>query len=122
MKMATRTTSDVTLEMEAVLRLASIVPVSREQLEEATMEVERALDEHTLDLADGASASTNFQTDSIEIDVRLVGASVSELHQKVALIVTQLDRYCSLDIAVPAGALSRAPMTVRSSETQLVGA
>jgi hypothetical protein len=118
--MATRTTPNVMLEMEAVLRLASLLPVSREQLEEATMEVERALDEHTLDVADGASASADFQTDSIEIDVRLVGASVSELHQKVALIVTQLDRYCSLDIAVPTGALSRAPMTVRSSETQLV--
>lgn len=122
--MVNQSTPEIT--MEAVIRLQPTMPVSREDLEFATMEVERALDEHTVDLADGASASANFKDGVIEIDLRLEGCSVGELHQKVTLVITQLDQYCGLNIAplkqhgnaqaIPA----LPPISVRSSEAQVV--
>jgi len=87
------------IEMEAIVGLAPVTPVTREGLEDATMDVERVLDEHALDIADGASASANFETGCIEIDVVLTGATMGELYQKVALIVTQLDRHCTMHVA-----------------------
>ena len=68
---------------------------------------------------DGASASANFETGCIEIDIMLTGASMGELHQKVALIVTQLDRYCSLRIAPLGVAAAHLPLTLQGSQTRL---
>lgn len=110
-------TIDQVIEMEAVLCLAPVHAVHREELEDATMEVEQVLDQHALDLTDGASASANFETGCIEIDFVLTGASMGELHQKVALIVTQLDRYCSLRIA-PLGT-TPPQLAVQGSQTRL---
>lgn len=104
------------IEMEAVLCLAPMKAVGREALEDATMEVEQALDQHALEITDGASASANFEAGCIEIDFVLSGASMGELHQKVALIVTQLDRYCGLPIA-PLGA--QQPLTLQGSQTRV---
>jgi hypothetical protein len=84
-----------TIEMEAILGLAPVNPVPREGLEAAAMEVEQVLDQHALGITDGASASANFKTGTIEVDLTLTGETMSELYQKVALIVTQLDRHCS---------------------------
>jgi hypothetical protein len=112
--MATAPQVGQTIEMEAVLRLAPARPVTRADLEDATMEVERALEQYALDITDGASASANFGTPSIEIDLVLTGGSIGELYQKVALIVTQIDRYCSLQIA-PLG-MEGFPMTVQGAE------
>jgi hypothetical protein len=121
--MATRARTDVALEMEVVVKLAPAERVSRDLLEEATMEVQRALDEHTLDIADGAVASANFIDGSIEIDALLDGGSVAEIHQALALMVTRLERYCQVPIGTFHGTPGSAPsMTVRSSGTQLVGA
>jgi hypothetical protein len=117
--MAVAQTVGQTIEMEAVLRLAPIRPVGREELEDATMEVEQMLDQYALQVTDGASASANFETGCIEIDIVLTGASMGELHQKVALIVTQLDRG-SLRIA-PLGAAQSAhlPLAMQGSQTRL---
>jgi hypothetical protein len=110
------------IEMEAVLRLAPVHPVGREELEDATMEVEQVLDQYALAITDGASASANLAAGCIEIDIVLTGASMGELHQKVALVVTQLDRYCDsvriapLGVAQPAPAL---PLTLQGSQTRL---
>jgi hypothetical protein len=112
--MATAPQIGQTIEMEAVLHLAPARPVTRADLEDATMEVERALEQYALDITDGASASANFGTPSIEIDLVLTGGSIGELYQKVALIVTQIDRYCSLQIA-PLG-MEGFPMTVQGAE------
>jgi hypothetical protein len=111
--MATRTTPDAMFEMQALVKLAATRPTPREVLEAATMEVQQALDEHLLDLADGASASANFTEGCIEIDALLTGGSTAELHQRLALILTQLDQYCSVSIAPP-------PMAVRSHEAHVV--
>jgi hypothetical protein len=104
------------IEMETVLCLAPTNTVGREELEDATMEVEQVLDEYALAITDGASASANLETGCIEIDFVLSGTSMGELHQKVALIVTQLDRYCSLRIA-PLGAAQQ-PLAVQGSQTR----
>jgi hypothetical protein len=124
--MASRTNTDtgpIMITMDAILQLAPVVPIPREQLEDAVMEVEEALDQHALELTDGASASANFENGWIEIDLRLTGATVGELHQKIALIVTQLDQYCSLSIGpLPGQAFPRSPLTVQASATQLVPA
>lgn len=110
------------IEMEAVLRLAPVHPVGREELEDATMEVEQVLDQYALAITDGASASANLKTGCIEIDIVLTGASMGELHQKVAIVVTQLDRYCDsmriapLGVAQPAAHL---PLTLQGSQTRL---
>jgi hypothetical protein len=109
-----------TIEMEAVLRLAPVAEVTREALEDATMEVEQVLESHALAITDGASASANFETSSVEIDIVLTGASVGELHQKVALIVTQLDRYCdSMRIAPLGTSPEHMPLALQGSQTRL---
>ncbi len=119
--MAVAPISDQTIEMEAILRLAPVDPVSREALEDAAMEVDQVLEQYALAITDGASASANFETGSVEIDIVLTGSSMGELHQKVALIVTQLDRYCDsmriapLDDAHP----EHLPLALQGSQTRL---
>jgi len=117
--MAVAPTVDQMIEMEAVLCLAPVHSVSRGELEEATMEVEQVLDQYALAITDGASASANFETGCIEIDFVLTGASMGELHQKVALIVTQLDRYCSLRIAPLGSTPGQLPLALQGSQTRL---
>jgi hypothetical protein len=111
-----------TIEMEAILGLAPVKPVGREELERATMEVERVLDDHVLEITGGASASANFETGHIEIDLVLTGATMSELYQKVALIVTQLDRYCDSMLVAPlsAGAANLPTMEVQGSQMRRI--
>jgi len=82
--MATAPQVGQTIEMEAILRLAPARSVTRADLEDATMEVERVLEQYALEITDGASASANFETPSIEIDIVLTGGSIGELYQKVA--------------------------------------
>ena len=112
-----------TIEMEAVLRLAPVHSVEREELEDATMEVEQVLDQHALPITGGASASANLDAGCIEIDIVLTGASMGELHQMVALIVTQLDRYCDSVRIAPLGvaqsAAAHLPLTLQGSQTRL---
>lgn len=109
--------TDQTIEMEAILGLAPVNPVAREELEEAAIDVERVLDEHALAITDGASASANFETGCIEIDIVLTGATMGELYQKVALIVTQLDRHSSMRVApLTQGAPNLPVMAVQGSQ------
>ncbi len=110
-----------TIEMEAILTLAPVNAVGREALEDVTMDVERVLDEYVLPITNGASASANFETRCIEVDIVLHGAAVGELYQKVALIVTQLDRYCDINIApLNPGATDLPLMTVQGSQMRRV--
>jgi hypothetical protein len=110
-----------TIVTETVLNLAPVQPVEREALEDATMNVERVLDEHVLPITDGASASANFDTGCIEVDLVLQGGTVSELYQKVALVVTQLDRYSALNVApLTPGATDLPAMEVQGSKMQRV--
>jgi hypothetical protein len=112
-------TAGQTITMEAVLGLAPVTPVSREELEDLTMEVEAALEERVVDLTDGASASANFEDGCIEVDVILDGSTMSELCQKVALIVTQLDRHCeSMNIEIGPGELP--PIAVQGSQMRRI--
>lgn len=110
------------IEMEGILGLAPVHPIEREEFERVTMEVERVLDEHVLAITEGASASTNFELGQIEIDLMLTGATMSEIYQKVALIVTQLDRYCdNMNLApLTAGAGNLPAMEVQSSHMRRV--
>jgi hypothetical protein len=109
------------IEMEGILALEPTNQVGREALEDATMDVERVLDEYVLPITNGASASANFENGSIEVDIVLQGATVGELYQKIALIVTQLDRYCDLNIALPGPHATNLPhMTVQGSQIRRV--
>lgn len=58
--MAVAPTVGQAIEMETVLRLAPVHTVTREQLEDATMEVEQVLDQYALSITDSASASANL--------------------------------------------------------------
>lgn len=109
--------------MSAVLRLSPTTRISREQLEEATLQVEEALAEHANDLTDGASASANFAECSIEIDLLLDGASVGELHEKLAQVILRLEQHCNVSIAPgPSAAEIVAPaLAVTSTASQIVG-
>jgi hypothetical protein len=110
-----------TIEMEAIVGLAPVNAVGRAALEDATMDVERVLDEYVLPITNGASASANFEKECIEVDIILNGATMGELYQKVALIVTQLDRYCDINIAPLApGTEQLTPMTVQGSQIRRV--
>ncbi len=118
--MAVAPITDPMIEMEAILRLAPVNTVSREALEDATMEVDQVLEQYALSITDGASASANFETGSVEIDIVLTGASMGELHQKVALIVTQLDRYCDSMRIAPLGTQpEHLPLALQGSQTRL---
>jgi hypothetical protein len=115
------TTAGQMIEMEAVLGLAPVHPIAREALEDTTMEVERVLDEYVVPITDGASASANFENGCIEVDLVLTGATMSELYQKVALVVTQLDRYCGINIApLEQGAMQLPPIAVQGSQMRRV--
>jgi type II secretory pathway component PulF len=107
--------------MSAVLRLTPVVPISREELEAATMHVESVLAEHTNSITEGASASANFADCSIEIDLMLDGSSVGELHEKLAQVITQLEQHSEFNIAPrPAVADLVGPaLVVRSTATQV---
>jgi hypothetical protein len=119
--MAVEFRAEQTIEMEAILTLAPVSQVARDALEDVTMDVERVLDERVLPITDGASASANFETGCIEVDITLVGATMPELYQKVALIVTQLDRYCDINIAVLHPEATNLPaMTVQGSQMRRV--
>lgn len=118
--MAVASTTGQMIEMEAILCLAPVDPVSREALEDATMEVDQVLEQYALAITDGASASANFETGSVEIDIVLTGASMGELHQKIALIVTQLDRYCNTMRIAPLGTHpEHLPLALQGSQTRL---
>jgi hypothetical protein len=121
--MAVETQAEQAIEMEVVLNLAATEPVGRQALEEATMEVQGVLDEHVLASTQGASASANFEMGCIELDIILTGATMSELYQVIALIVTQLDRYCrAINIApLPAGGATPLSVMVQGSYMRRVG-
>jgi hypothetical protein len=108
--------------MSAVLRLSPTARMSREQLEEATLRVEEALAEHATDLTDGASASANFADCSIEIDLLLDGASVGELHEKLAQVILRLEEHCNVSIRPgPSAAELVAPaLAVTSTASQVM--
>jgi hypothetical protein len=110
------------IEMEGILALAPVTPIDRAELERVTMDVEEVLDEHVIAITSGASASADFEMGQIEIDIVLTGATMSELYQKVALIVTQIDRYCdSMSLAPPkTGSSSLPAMEVQGSQMRRV--
>jgi len=115
--MVTIWTTGQTVEIEAIVRLAPLAPVSRETLEEATIDVEQVLAQQTLEITGGASASANLQTGSIEIDVALTGETMGELAQKLALIVTRLDHhYESTRLSPPSCDTGLPAWSVRESQ------
>jgi hypothetical protein len=97
----------ITIEMQAVLCLSPARPVEQAQLQAAMDEVQEVLDEREelLALTQGASASANFAEGTVEIDVCLHGATITELQQQVLTILAALDDHCSLDI----GAIAKQP-------------
>lgn len=83
---------------EVILTLQAAQRVPRSELEEATLHVDEVLAEHLVDLTDGASASANFKTCSIEIDLALSGPSRADIHQQMAHIIAALDEHCELNL------------------------
>ena len=122
--MTTMTTQSAThqiIEIEVIVRLAPTLRVDRPVLEAATMEIERILDQHALGITHGASASANFEAGTVEIDVVLSGETMSELSQKVALIVTQLDRHCE-SMQIDSGSTRAPALAVQASQMRRVQA
>lgn len=117
MDVMTSNTPNATPEVEAtvVLRLQATGQISREALEETVFRVERVLEEHLADLAPGASASADFEHDSVEIDITLTGLTSTELHRDLATIVDTLEHHCTLD--AHDGAHDR--LVLASSETRV---
>ncbi len=118
--------NDGTTTANAVLFVAFREPVPRDQLEAVTLRLQEVLDEYAAD-AEGASASANFATSEIEIDLSLVSDSISAVHETIATVVRALELHGGIDSATlgPSSRSATAPaaeMTVRSSETQLVAA
>jgi len=117
---------DASTTANAVLFVAFREPMSRDQLETMTPRLQKVMDEHAPD-AEGASASANFETSEVEIDLSLVGVSISAVHEKIANVIRALELHGGIDPATLApssrsDAASAPEMTVRSSETQLVPA
>jgi hypothetical protein len=71
----------IDIEADAVMIvLTPVSTVDREALEDATLEVERVFDEQ---VAAGASASGNFQTGCIEVDIVLDAITVTDISRKL---------------------------------------
>jgi hypothetical protein len=109
----------------AILFVAFRQPMSREQLEATTLRLQEVMDEYASD-AEGASASANFETSEIEIDLSFVDVAMSVVHEKLAGVVRALEVHGGIDPETlgpsRAGASTAPEMTFRSSETQLVPA
>jgi hypothetical protein len=107
---------------EVILTLQAVQPVSRDELEEATLHVEEVFAEHLADLTGGASASANFETCSIEIDLALSGPSRADIHQQTAQVIAALDEHSALRLrpeAQPRSAPQNA-LALTASATQFV--
>lgn len=114
-----------TTTASAVLFVAFHEPLSREELEATTLRLQEVLDMDAA-AADGASASANFATGEVEIDLSIVGVSISAVHETIANVVAALERYGGIDprtLGSRSPSAATTPVTVRStSETQLVPA
>jgi hypothetical protein len=125
--MPTRNTASTqeTVTANAILFVAFRQPLSREQLEATTLRLQEVMDEHASD-AEGASASANFETSEIEIDLSFVDVAMSVVHEKLASVVRALEVHGGIDPEAVgpsrAGTATAPEMTFRSSETQLVHA
>jgi hypothetical protein len=106
------------ITLDAVVTLAPQRAVGREELEVATMDVQEKLDAHANDIADGASASANFETGCVEIDLTIEGYSVGELYQRIGVVIDRLARHCEIDIAADELVDSTGTLGVRSVASQ----
>lgn len=104
-----------TIEAAALITLKAPRPVPRGLLEAAAFRVEEVLGEHVADIAPGASACADFEHDTIEIDITLVGSSLAELHQGLAIVIGALERHSALVI----GADGDDRLALMSSATEI---
>lgn len=87
-----------TIEASALITLKASQRMPRELLEAAAFHVEEVLGDHVADIAPGASACADFEHDTIEIDITLVGSSPAELHQHLAVVIGALEQHSALVI------------------------
>ncbi len=104
-----------TIEASALITLKAPQRVPRELLEAAAFHVEEVLGDHVADIAPGASACADFEHDTIEIDVTLVGGSPAELHQRLAIVIGALEQHSALVI----GADGVDRLALMSSSTEM---
>jgi hypothetical protein len=104
------------IEAEVVIMLAPRNgPVPRETLEDTTLHVEDVLTTHGAEIAPGASASTNLDAGTIEIDAVIEAMSPAELHQKIGGLIEVLFLHSALIICNDDGE----ELVMRSSATQV---
>jgi hypothetical protein len=108
------------VEASMVLTLSAGETVPRSVLEDLTVHVEEVLGEHVADIAPGASASANFPTSSIEIDLVLEGETPADVHQLLAVVIARLERHCGMNIRT-GSALSH-PLSLTSTASQVSAA
>ena len=106
--------------MAAILTLGATVPLGRDQLEEAAFAVEEALDKHALDVTGGVSASANFVTNSIDVDLVLDGVSVAEVHEKLAQLITILEEHCGMRFVPESAQAAQPALVIQSTATHAV--
>lgn len=86
------------VEANAVLTLSAGEFVPREVLEDLALHVEEVLQEHVNDVAPGASATANFASNSIEIDLVLEGDTAAAVHARLADVIGRLQEHGGLTI------------------------
>ncbi|HEX2703768.1 MAG TPA: hypothetical protein VHM72_10090, partial [Solirubrobacteraceae bacterium] len=98
---------------EGVVKLA-YGGMSREELEDLALWMQDFLDRETVDLADGASASVDFEASTIEIDLSIDGDSPGALTEIVGALLSRLQERGVLRTVplVAADETSREPLTV----------
>jgi hypothetical protein len=95
---SSRRRAENVLTAEVVLTLQAAQTLPREELEEATLHVADVLAEYITEISDGASASANFETCSIEIDMLLTGPSQADVHGQLTRVIAALDEHCALKL------------------------
>jgi hypothetical protein len=78
------------------LRLKMIGGCDREWLEDKTIDVMEALDEHTSDAVRGVAASATFSPNVLEIEINIAAESPADLHRTLAEVFQLLDDHAGL--------------------------
>lgn len=110
-----KTANSVEASVEVTLSAGEAVP--RSVLEDLTLHVEEVLHRHADEIAPGASASANFATNSIEIDLVLEGNNPVEVHKLLAEVISRLQQHGGLNIRT--GGAER-PLHLTSTASQVL--
>jgi hypothetical protein len=87
-------------EFDVIITMVLAEPCDRETLENLSISVLEAVEQHASDTALGPVISAKFEPPTIELDFDVLAHTVSEVHQKMAVISQVVAQHTSLSILI----------------------